>query len=145
VSRAGAFTPLERAVLERLLDGHHPVLRVLRRQLEVATVLRRELTGVGFFTHVGVPAEGCTPAPITRARVIFGDVAAEIEGLERGAGFLLFVEAGWLAMLEGYCYDERWPGIDAAFALRYETFGAPAGRADPPGRRLGALVMPGDR
>jgi hypothetical protein len=36
-------------------------------------------------------------------------VIARMEGLEHGAGFMLFIDDGVLVMLEGYTYDEPWP------------------------------------
>jgi hypothetical protein len=33
------------------------------------------------------------------------NVYAEIDGLQYGAGFLLYIKDGMLDMLEGYCYE----------------------------------------
>jgi hypothetical protein len=42
----------ERSVLVELLDGEHPILRILRTQLDDAEVSSREFTGVGFFADL---------------------------------------------------------------------------------------------
>lgn len=110
--------PLEAAVLQKLFDGDHPVLASLREQLSGLSVKNRERTGVGFFTEFSV-AHAARPAPILSGSARFGDVEATIGGLKHGAGFLVYVDAGFLSMLEGYSYDEPWPARVDEFALRY--------------------------
>lgn len=78
------LTPLEDAVLERLLAGEHPVLALLRGQLKEAEVVSRDLTGAGFFTSLRVPAS-CPPATVKCPRIVFGDVHATIEFAEHSA------------------------------------------------------------
>jgi hypothetical protein len=46
---------LEKAVLTKLLDGDHPVLKILRVQSENAAVVSQDYTGVGFFCSFAVP------------------------------------------------------------------------------------------
>ncbi len=111
------LTQLERAVLEKLLAGEHPLLEQLREQLPVCHVSRREQTGVGFYTYFNV---GDAPGA-DDANVRFGDVLAEIEGMAHGAGFVLYIEHGCLSMLEGYGYDDPWPNTIGAYTLRYCT------------------------
>lgn len=108
--------PLEQAVLNKLLDGDHPALVALRRQLTGLTVKSRERTGAGFFTGFSV-AKTVTPAPVAKLR--FGDVQATISGLRHGAGFLLYVDGGLLTMLEGYSYEEPWPEEIREFSVSY--------------------------
>lgn len=100
------MNPLEREILERLLRGVHPVLAVLRSQLETAAVVSREFTGTGFMTDLSVPAH--LPRVSTTDRLVIGDVGADVSGLPLGAGFLLFVREGALDALEGYSYDSEW-------------------------------------
>jgi hypothetical protein len=106
---------LEHAVLKKLLAGDHPLLAVLRRQAERARVVKRQNTGVGFFCDFDV--DDGTPA-VNRDLQI-GDVHAEMDGLAHGAGFVLFVQAGRLSMLEGFTYDEPWPEQSRGFSLSY--------------------------
>jgi hypothetical protein len=113
--------PLERGVIEKLLEGDDETLAKLRRQFEKAVVVKREMSGVGFYTTLAVK-EGVYR--IDDRSFIFGDVIAEIPGLENGAGFLLYVRDGLLDCLEGYTYgDERWPQQLTGFMLRYEKAG----------------------
>ncbi len=100
-----------------LLAGDDPTLRVLRHQYRVSDVGKRELTGVGFYVTFSV-APGA-PRLDDGKSLHFGDVKAEIEGLQRGAGFVLHVRDGAVHQLEGYSYDERWPANAKRFRLSY--------------------------
>lgn len=52
----------------------------------------------------------------------FGDVLADLDGLEHGAGFVLFIDNGLIGMLEGYSNTgEAWPDTPCNFELRYWT------------------------
>src|SRR5712692_181798 len=116
------MSPLERAVLEKLLAGDNPVLAALRRQLEVAGVGERDFTGVGFMTTLTVPEEA-PRAPVQSHVIRMGDVSAEIDGLKHSAGFLLYIQDGALDALEGYTYDEPWPDTIRRFTLKYTQEG----------------------
>ena len=113
--------PFERGVLEKLLAGEYEPLRILRSQLAHASVARREMTGVGFFTYFHFASEITRLAE--RRSIIFGDVQAAMPGLHHGVGFLLYVSDGALNMLEGYACDEPWPASIDGFELSYETGG----------------------
>jgi hypothetical protein len=104
------LSPLEREVIATILAPEHPVMYALRRQFERCHVTAREMTGVGFFTTLAM-ATHVPPAPVKPGRMHLGDVTATIEGLEHGAGFVLFVRDGVLDTLEGYSFDEPWPDV----------------------------------
>jgi hypothetical protein len=123
---------LENDVLQLLLRGDDPVLAVLQRQLELASRKPRELSGVGFFTDFDVPDHA--PRISGNPSIRFGDVFAEVEGLARGVGFLLFVDSRVITMLEAYTFDELWPDEMRHYALKYtsgETRDLPALRQTP--------------
>jgi len=109
----------EQAVLDKLLDGDHPVLVVLRAQAERARLSSREYTGAGFFCSFDVPPDVPTLAP--ERDFHFGDVNAVVDGLQYGAGFVLFVRGGRLNTLEGYSYEEPWPIEIRKFKLTYQS------------------------
>jgi hypothetical protein len=110
------LTDFERAVLRKLLSGDHQVLALLRQQLEVCRSTKREATGVGFYTYLDVSTYA---GPRPELDLKFGDVVAEIDGLQHGAGFVLYVEAGLLVMLEGYTFGEPWPDRVDSYKLSY--------------------------
>ena len=108
---------LEDEVLVMLLDGDDPVLEVLRRQLVCARRSSRELTGAGFFTNFEVPSTAYRFQG--QPSFTIGDVVAEIEGLQFGAGFVLHVVEGALNFLEAFSYEEPWPKSITSFKLSY--------------------------
>jgi hypothetical protein len=110
------LTTLEQKVMQALLDGDDDVLSILREQLKATVVFKREMTGMGFYTTFEVSAN----VPHVGDRSFkFGDVVANIPGLNHGAGFLLYIKSGELHMLEGYSYDEPWPQETSEFKLNY--------------------------
>lgn len=107
----------EQAVLDKLLAGGAPLLIALREQASQATVSSRQYTGAGFYCSFEL-APDVVPLK-TPYECEIGDVDASIDGLEHGAGFLVFVREGRLSMLEGYSYGEPWPAEIKNFRLRY--------------------------
>jgi hypothetical protein len=110
------LTPLEREVMTTLLAPDHPVMHALRRQFEVCRVAARRFTGVGFFSSLVVP-DGVATTSVTRKSIALGDATATIDGLEHGAGFVLFVREGVLETLEGFSFDEPWPDDVTRFQI----------------------------
>jgi hypothetical protein len=109
---------LEKAVLEKLLNGKSETFQILFRQYQASTVMQREMTGAGFFTYFSVPRD---IAPLPRMpSFCFGDVHAELTNLKLGAGFLLTVDKGYLYDLEGYSYEEPWPPNFELIRLFYD-------------------------
>jgi hypothetical protein len=101
------LSSLEMMVVQQLLAGEHPVLRILQQQFEAARVARRDLTGVGFYTYFSV--DDTAPRVNDMDDFCFGDVHADLVGVKNGCGFLLWVSDSVLDNLEGYTYDESWP------------------------------------
>jgi len=108
-------TALEAAVIEMLLDGDGPTLEALRRQLAAATIMKREVTEKGFFTHYSVPGE----LRLSFKTLQLEGVRADIAGLVRGAGFVLFIEDGVIDVLEAYTHQEPWPSEVDVFTLAH--------------------------
>ena len=114
------LTSLEAEVMNKLLSGDHRVLESLRGQLANAKVSRRELSGAGFYVHFALD-KSVVPRATQADTLRLGDVVATIEGLAHGAGFVLFVNDGYLDFLEGYSFDEPWPERVRGFSTRYVT------------------------
>ncbi len=113
------LTKLEKEVLKMLLDGDDDVLVNLKSQLDLVSVKDREMSGAGFFTNFLVPQSCKTSTINSSSEFRIGDVHAEIDGLDFGAGFLLYVEDGAMQMLEAFSYDEPWPAATDSFKLTY--------------------------
>jgi hypothetical protein len=114
-----AMTELERAVLLKLTEGDHPLLRLLRRQVEACTVTGREMTGVGFYLQLSVPEDVERLAGV-RPHFPLDDVSADLPGLAKGdAGFMLWIVNGAADCLEGYTFEGPWPAQTEGFTLSY--------------------------
>lgn len=101
------LSDLERAVLSTFAEHDAPYSAELRHQVAGAQVSARANTGAGFFTNLltaGAQAEGA-PSPL-------GPVSADVDGIEHGMGFLLWLKAGVIDCLEGYTYEADLTGVD---------------------------------
>jgi hypothetical protein len=117
------LAPLERAVIEALVSREEPGYAELRQQLASCRARSREMTGVGFYTVLEIrpdapPAPESVGNPLGHGRGFSDDVYADLEGLQHGVGFALWLADGRLATLEGFTYDEPWPSEVEAFAVR---------------------------
>lgn len=112
------LSEIESAVLDKLLEGDLLELKCLRAQVARLHVTNREFTGVGFFTEFAHPPDVVRLQ--SKKHIRFGDVLADIDKLNHGAGFVLFVDNGVITMLEGYSTaNEPWPNSIEHFSLRY--------------------------
>lgn len=100
--------PIELRVMQMLLAGDHPILETLRLQFRHCWVADRNFTGVGFFTSFKIWER--TPKIRPPRRIVLGDVGADVDGLQHGCGFILFVKDGLLDTLECHLWgDESLP------------------------------------
>jgi hypothetical protein len=103
-----SFKQFEREVMEMIAKENPKYEAKIMAQYEKARVIKREFTGHGFFTDFDItdPADslGCG------YKVQLGDLTAEFPGVKFGAGFVLFIENGFISMLEGCVYgNDPWP------------------------------------
>ena len=93
----------------------HPSDRAaLEAQLSTITVLQRENTGAGFYTHFSVDRTSSAVIGVDRHR---NGPAVKVDGLKHGMGFILWLKQGYADCLEGYSYDE------STTALAFEQIG----------------------
>jgi hypothetical protein len=111
------LTPLERAILEKILSGDSDICGSLRKQISTLQVRERKMTGVGFFTRFMIPAG--VPKPGDGPTFQIGGVAAHIDHLEHGAGFLLFIVGGRLKLSKPTPTTSH--GLRMLVALAYAT------------------------
>lgn len=98
----------EKNLMEMLLDGDDPVLKGLKNQYGNSVIESRKFTGAGFFTHFKVA--GGIEAVAQGKNFQIGDMHASFDGIKAAFGFILFVEKGYLTMLEGYTLSsDVWP------------------------------------
>lgn len=109
------ITPFERAIIEHILALERPDLLV---HLPLLGVKKRENTGVGIYVEIEYSDD---------TRLVDADnlslghsVYAEIDGLEGGAGFVLYVDNGRITMLEGFSHSSKpWPAHIEKFRIQY--------------------------
>ncbi len=112
----GNFEKFKSDIMQMLLDGENDTLLILRKQYLNAK-MTTEFTGVGFFTHFEIPESVSKLDPPRSFQI--GDIHCQMNGLQYGAGFVIFVKNGTLIMLEGYTYDEKWPDVITDYHLSY--------------------------
>ena len=110
-STESCFTALELAILRAICEKES-VERdrtSLEAQLSTAILESRTNTGAGFYTAFTVGRSSSVPIGGDRLRT---GPAARIDGLQRGMGFILWLRDGYVALLEGYSYEESTIEID---------------------------------
>lgn len=132
------ISPIERQVMLMLLAGEHSTLEALRTQFDRSYISEREYTGLGFFTTFKV--RDCLPRLMPPTRIVIGDVCADVEGLEHGCGFILFVDEGLLGILERHLWgDNAFPRNPRYTRLYYIHQPNPPGIAETKDRDIIAL------
>jgi hypothetical protein len=113
------MSEIERKLLDALLEGDDPILDSLRAQLADSKIESRELPGSGFFLNFKIPDSAPKIKP---DRIIIGDVYFDLEGVQHGGGAIIFIENGYLSMLEAYLNgDEKWPVQPRLSRLFYDS------------------------
>ena len=113
---AMALTELEHAVIAAIARVD-PERSVMERQLEAAQLLKRDHTGVGFYTTLTLP-DGI--ALLDRGRWKIEDMGhgfAHHPDLPSGASFILWVRDGKISTLEGYTNEGDWPFDETVFRV----------------------------
>jgi hypothetical protein len=133
------FSRLEKAAIEAILSKSVDGMEVLREQFAAALVLKRDYTGVGFYTTISVP-ESMPAMPNTkelREALFHGGIARAKSDPEGWVVFHLWDDGGYLACLEGCTVSDSWPVEDDI-----EDFGACAVRRDVSVRTSADRLIP---
>jgi hypothetical protein len=96
------FTKLEEAALHAIFAETADLAPALEEQLRHAALTDRENTSGGFFTTISVPEDA---ARVKGPKVPGYETSARFEGLADGLGFVLFLKAGRLHLLEGFAWS----------------------------------------
>ncbi|HKV96344.1 MAG TPA: hypothetical protein VJR90_02505 [Gammaproteobacteria bacterium] len=99
--------------MQEIIAHPTPVAAQIAYQYEHARIVRRELSGVGFFSHFQVPPDVPTITP----PALEVSLHATLSDSPDAIGLTLFVRDGRLAWLEGYTYgNDPWPDHPVAQA-----------------------------
>lgn len=104
----------ERTVIEHILKKEVPEYI---EHLPYLLVDKRENTGAGIYVYF----KYSDPPPLfsSENRTIGQSVYAEIEGLEGGVGFMLYIDEGRITMLESFSHgSEAWPTHISRFEIQ---------------------------
>lgn len=111
---------LEMKLMKMLLSGDDEVLNKLRKQYEVAKVVSRDFSDVGFYTSFSL--ENRSDLCIKDKTFHIGDVDGNIDGIEGAVGFVLYVKNGYITLLEGYTnVVNTWPKLYDRISLSYDS------------------------
>lgn len=108
------FSRLEKAAIEAILSRPLDGMEAVRKQFAAASVLKRDYTGVGFYTTISVPSS-MPPLPESRELhdALFDGASGRAKSDPEGwVMFMLWTDAGYLACLEGYTVRDVWPNED---------------------------------
>ena len=108
-STRARLTPLEGAVLAAISEKDFEDRAALNAQAAAATVLSRENTGAGFYTHFTLNEHPLRPLPASASDT---GQRREWTGWSTAWGCILWVKKGYIDHLEGYSYDESDTEID---------------------------------
>jgi len=105
------FTKLERAVIQQIIASPIEGVDGLRRQFAASWVVKREYTGVGFYTTISVP-ESVPPVQESvdlREQLMGGASGLVTSDTDVSISFHLWMRKGYLACLEGVTSQTAWP------------------------------------
>jgi hypothetical protein len=103
------FTKLERAVIQQIMTSPIEGMEGLRRQFTASSVVKREYTGVGFYTTISVPE---SVPPVQESVDLRDQLMAGASGLVDThvcISFHLWMRQGYLRCLEGKTNQTSWP------------------------------------
>ena len=112
-----SYLQLAHAVIRRILPETGTDYPTFKYQYENAEVAEAKLYRRGFDIRFRLK-EG-VPAVEVEGERTYGTVSAQIPGLMRGMGFVLWVKNGMIQSLEGYSYEEDLPEIAEEYTLHY--------------------------
>ncbi len=100
------LTQFERTIIDKFLEGEHPVLAVLREQTRGLTVTDRDYSPVGVNAYLAVSPHATRTSP---AAFDLTDVAFQFEDEENPGHAVLMVRDGTLHELMVYNWTDVWP------------------------------------
>lgn len=94
----------ENNIMKKILDYNSELFLLLQNQHSMASVLKREFTGCGFFTHFLIPDN----LKIDNINGDIHDVFATFKNSSEIYGFRLTITNGFIDTLEGFSISGKW-------------------------------------
>jgi len=102
------FEKFETNVIKQIITEDSTIAEKLLLQYKSAKVIKREFTGVGFYTDFEIQDK--STVILTDFNSELGSLHVTLPELKYGIGFVLFIRNGFISLLEGYTYgEEQWP------------------------------------
>ena len=99
-------------VMEKILFGPDEIFADLKNQFNLLEIISVEKTGVGYYVDFGVGSQNIEPLnqEIYVKSFQIGDLYGDIDDVSSAVGFILFIENGFITLLEGYTImADCWP------------------------------------
>ena len=93
------LSAFETSVLGKFVELFGERYPDLEKQIAIATLIKRENTGSGFFTDLAIDRE--VVAPVSCTSPLDGPTV-RFNGMTEGVDHLLFLKDGYIYLLEGY-------------------------------------------
>ncbi len=101
------FEEFEKIIITDIFEQYPEYKQKLQAQFESSTVQKRERFAFGFFTDYEVTAAEETLGEGINLQL--GNHQWNINGLNCGSDYILWIENGLISSLEGFSYQEPWP------------------------------------
>ena len=101
------FDEFEKIIISDIIEQYPEYKQKLQSQLEKITVQKREFSTYGFSTYYAVTAEEETLGDGENLQL--GKHQWNINGLQHGSDYILWIKNGFISCLEGFSYNETWP------------------------------------
>jgi hypothetical protein len=113
---ADRLTDLERSVLLAMAEDDSE-REALLRQIDTASVVDRDYTGVGLYTKLAVGADVPRLRTPNRSIEDYPKLSLIHPELEVGAGVILWLDDAKIDTIEFYTFAGDWPMNEAAFKI----------------------------
>lgn len=101
------FDEFEKIIITDIIEQYPEYKQNLLSQLERITVQKRKFSTYGFSIHYAVTTGKDTLKDGKNLQL--GKHQWNINGLQNGSDYILWVKNGLISCLEGFSYNEPWP------------------------------------
>lgn len=101
------YEEFEKIIIDDIISQYPEYSDKLRRQYDSSTVVGRDMTGKGFFTDYEIGDRSASLGDGVNLQL--GEDQWNINGLEYGSDYILWIKNGFITQLEGFSYGEPWP------------------------------------
>ena len=101
------FDEFEKTIITDIIEQYPEYKSKLRAQFEHAVVQKRAFSKYGFSTDYAVTTPEKTLGDDVNLQL--GKRQWNINGLQNGSDYILWIKNGLISSLEGFSYEEPWP------------------------------------